>query len=76
MINVLSNLYSPHSYALLKFAEGDSFDESAQKWADTNDIMNHPYFREDMQKLRTTADKSHFESSDYYPSPKDEVYKG
>ena len=38
--------------------------------------MNHPYFREDMQKLQTTADKSLFESSDYYPSPEDEVYKG
>ena len=60
----------------MKFGEEDSFDESFQQWAEFNDIMNHPYFREDMQKLQTTADKSLFENSEYYPSPEDQVYKG
>ena len=72
----LDNHFSPHSYALLKFTEEDSFNETAQQWADKNDIMNHPYFREDMQRLRTTADKSYLENSGYYPSPNDKVYKG
>ena len=67
---------SPMSYAILKLADNDDLDMDNQKFSEFNDIMNQPYFRDDMKWVTINTDKRLLGKQDYYPSPKDDVYKG
>ena len=64
------------SYAILKLADNDDLDMDNQKFSEFNDIMNQPYFRDDMKWVTINTDKRLLGKQDYYPSPKDDVYKG
>ena len=42
---------SPLAYAILKLVDDDSIDHETQMWSEFNDIMNQPYFREDLKTV-------------------------
>ena len=60
----------------MKLADNDELDLDKQEFAEFNDIMNQPYFRDDMKWIKINADKRLLGQQNYYPSPEDEVYRG
>ena len=64
------------SFALLHFEKTkSSVKETELNWCPDNNIMNNPYLKDDHRYVRIQGDTELLKSSDYYPSPQDDVYK-